>query len=134
MIRHRALLLAALLCVSTAAAAVTTLKPLKTWTGHMPIVIQPLMQSSVTSTADWQRVWATCQMKDAPPEVDFTKRMVLIAVRRSSKVTFSNIKVDKGNLTTSIAVAPDNPSQYTCAFALVDRTGVTSLNGGPLGK
>jgi len=100
----------------------------------MPIVIQPLMQSSVTGTADWQRVWATCQMKDAPPDVDFTQRLVLVAVRRSSKVTFSNIKVDNGNLTTSIAVAPDNPSRYTCAFALVDRTGVTSLNGAPLGK
>jgi len=132
MIRHRVLLLAALLCVCAVAA--TTLKPLKTWTGHMPIVIQQLMQSSVTSAADWQRVWATCQMKDAPPEVDFATRMVLIAVRRSSKVTFTNIKIDQGNLTTSIAVAPDSPSQYTCAFALVDRTGVTSLNGAPLGK
>jgi hypothetical protein len=134
MIRHRVVLLAALLAASTAGAAVTTVKPLKTWSGHMPIVIQPLMQSSVTSGADWQRVWATCQMKDSAPEVDFSKRMVLIAVRQSSVVTFSSIKLDQGNLTTSIAVAPDKPNRYTCAFALVDRAGVKTLNGGPIGK
>ena len=135
MIRHRALLAAILFAAATAAgAAVTNVKTLKTWTGRMPIVIQPLLQQSVITTPDLQRVWATCQMKDSPPEIDFDKRMVLIAVRQSSAVKFSSIKLDKGDLKTSISVAPDKPNQYTCTFALVDRKGVKTLNGGPIGK
>src|SRR3954447_5779944 len=105
MIRHRTLLAAALLAAATTAgAAATTVKPLKTWSGRMPIVIQPLLQQSVITTPDLQRVWARCQMKDSPPDIDFDKRMVLIAVRQSSAVKFSSIKLDKGNLTTTIAI------------------------------
>ena len=130
----RLLIVALILTASQAFAATKTLKPLKTWKGQMPVVVQPLMQSSVATSAEWQRAWSTCQMKGAPDAVDFDKRIVLVAVRRGSEVTFSSIKLDSGNVTMSVAVTPDMPSHYTCAFAMIDRTGVTTVNGAPLGK
>lgn len=120
--------------VSVASAAPTSVRTLQTWTGHMPVDVQPLLQSSVAAGEDWKRVWTTCQLKGAPPKVDFDKRLVLVAVRRSSGVKFVDLKLDNGNLLTNIAVTPDQPNRMTCEFALVDRAGVTSVNGVPLGK
>jgi hypothetical protein len=115
-------------------AAKSSVKALQTWTGHMPIGVQPLLQSSVATAADFQRVWSTCQLKGAPPKIDFDKRLVLLAVRRGSAVTFTGMTVDNGNLTTSVVVTPDMPNRMTCALVLVDRAGVTAVNGAPLGK
>ena len=79
-------------------------------------------------------MWATCLMKGAAPAIDFDKHLVLVAVRRSSAVTFSDVRLDNGNLLTSVAASPDVPNHMTCALALVPRTGVTRVNGAAPGK
>ena len=86
------------------------------------------------SQEEWARVWATCLMKGAAPAIDFDKHLVLVAVRRSSAVTFNDVKLDNGNLTTSVSASPDMPNHMTCALALVPRAGVTKVNGAPPGK
>ena len=126
---------AALLLVAPAAvAAAKTLKPLKTWTGRMPLVIPPLVQSSVVDANVWQQVWATCQLKGAPAAVDFNKRIVLVVVRRANAVKFSSIRLDNGNVTTGVAVASGQPNHQTCALAMIDRAGVDTVNGQALGR
>ena len=67
-------------------------------------------------------------------EADEVTREVLLAVRRSNNVKIEAIKLDKGNLTSSVTVAPDMPNRMTCAFVLVDRAGVTTVNGAPPGR
>lgn len=131
--RRRLVLLLALILAQGAAAA-TPVKVLRTWTGHMPLEVPPLFQSSVATADAWPRVWATCQMTGAPPEVDFGKHIVLVAVRRSTDARFAKVTLDGGNLATSVAVAPGTPKQQTCALALVDRAGVVTVNGTQLGR
>ncbi len=116
------------------ALAATSVKVEKAWTGQMPLAVQPLLQSSVASAGDWSRVWATCQGEGAAPAVDFDRHLVLLAVRRSSSVRIGDVRLDKGALTSNVSVAPDSPGRMTCAMALVDRKGVRTVNGQPLGK
>lgn len=116
------------------AVAATSVKVERSWTGHMPLAVAPLVQSSVSTTVAWQGVWATCQMKGAAPTVDFEHKLVLVAVRRSSIVRFGEARLDNGNLTTSVTATPDAPGRMTCALALVPRAGVRTVNGAPPGK
>lgn len=115
-------------------AKVTSVKLLQAWSGRVPLGVQPPLQSSLVTPADFARVWAQCQMKDTVPAIDFDKRLVLVAVRRGSVVRFQSMQVDDGNLKTSVVVSPDMPAYMTCALALVDRAGVAKVNGAPLGK
>jgi hypothetical protein len=132
---NRLLLLVALAFLSSnSQAAVKTLKPIKTWSGRMPLVVQPLMQSSVADREQWQRVWTTCQMSDAPEEVDFNKNLVLVSVRRGNSVKFSTITLDKGNVKTSVVVDAEPADHYTCALAMVARSGIKTVNGMQLGR
>ena len=117
-----------------AALAATPVKILESWTGHMPAAVPPLLQSSVRSQDQWIGVWATCQMKGAAPAIDFDKHLVLVAVRRSSAVSFNAPKLDNGNLVTTVVATPDKPNRMTCALALVPRAGVTKVNGAVPGK
>jgi hypothetical protein len=133
-VTRRGTALALALASAGAALASTPVKVLSTWTGHMPTAVPPLVQSSVSSQAQWTGVWATCQMKGAPPAIDFDKHLVLVAVRRSSVVSFDSPKLDNGNLVTSVVATPDKPNRMTCALALVPRAGVTKVNGLPPGK
>jgi hypothetical protein len=126
--------LAFLLAFASAALAATPVKVLKTWQGHMPMAVPPLLQSSVSSQGQWNSVWATCQMQGAAPVIDFDKHLVLVAVRQSSVVSYQSVKLDNGNLVTSVAATPDKPNRRTCALALVPRTGVAKVNGTPPGK
>ena len=135
MIRSRLLIAASVLAAAVPVAAkVTAVKALQTWTGSMPANLQPLFQQSLATPADLQRVWTTCQVKGVPPRIDFGKQLVLLAVRRNSGVTFAGLKLEDGNLKTNIVVTPDTPNHFTCKLVLVDRAGVTSVNGSPVGN
>jgi hypothetical protein len=129
-----AVCMALTLASSPAQAAPKPVKVLKTWTGRVPLVVPPPLQSSVASAAQLQQIWALCQVKGDVPVIDFDKRLVLLAVRRGTTVQFNNLKIDGGNLMTNVVVTPDMPSHMTCALALVDRAGATKVNGLPLGQ
>ncbi|MFO1313522.1 MAG: hypothetical protein U1F41_15815 [Burkholderiales bacterium] len=128
------LVLVAALGLAGAAVASTPVKVEKTWTGHMPVAVPPLVQSSVAASEAWKGVWATCQMQGAAPDIDFDRKLVLVAVRRSSVVRFSEVALDGANLVTKVVASPDVPKRMTCALALVPRTGVRTVNGAPPGK
>ena len=130
----RTAILFAAFVLAAGALAASPVRIAKTWTGRMPASVPPLLQSSVASQDGWKSVWATCQMQGAAPDIDFDKQLVLVAVRQSSVVTFSDVRLDGGNLVTNVIVAPDKPNRMTCALALVAREGVTSVNGAPVGK
>jgi hypothetical protein len=138
LIRLQRLLLAALAAGLVASAPVyakvTTVKLLQVWSGRVPLGVQPPLQSSLATQADLAHVWAQCHVKGTVPAIDFDKRLLLVAVRRGSVVTFQSMQVDKGNLRTNVVVTPDMPAYMTCALALVDRAGVAKVNGAPIGK
>lgn len=126
-----ALMLAA---TAPANAGPASVKTLQSWSGRIPLVVQPPTQSSIGRADEFTRLWALCQVKDALPVIDFDKRLVLLAVRRGTTVKFRDLKLDNGNLKTSVVVSPDMPPHMTCAIAVVDRSGVTKVNGLPIGQ
>ena len=111
-----------------------SIRPSQTWSGRIPLNIQPPFQSSLARQEDFNRVWAQCQVKGTVPKVDFKKHLVLLAVARGSVVKFANLSLDDGNLKTSVVVTPDIPNHMTCAIALVGRAGVVRVNGVPAGQ
>jgi hypothetical protein len=130
----RRCLAAIAVAVAGTVLAAVPVKILQTWSGRMPIAVTPLLQSSAASQDEWNNLWATCQRKGPAPTVDFSKHLVLVAVRRSSVVRFQDVKLEDGNLVTNVVAAPDVPAHHTCAFALVSRAGVSKVNGAPPGK
>lgn len=111
-----------------------TLVPVQSFGGQMPLDVPPLVKSPITSRADLERAWATCRVKASMPAVDFRRYIVLAAVAQSSKVSFVGLDLDHGNLKTNVVIAPDMPKHRTCSFAIVDRTGIGSVNGIVVGK
>jgi hypothetical protein len=117
-----------------ASAKVTSVKVLQSWSGTLPPGVPALLQSSVASADDLQQVWTMCTMKGVPPKVDFGKRIVIVATGRGSGVKFADLALDNGTLKTSVVVTPDMPGRTTCALALVNRAGIKTVNGVPVGK
>lgn len=131
-----AAMLAALPCLAFLAPAANArdLKPAQTFGGSMPLDVPPLVKSPITSRSDLERAWTMCRVAAPLPAIDFRRRIVLAAVGQSSKVSFVRLALEGGNLKTNVAIAPDMPAYRTCTFAVVERAGVTSVNGVPLGK
>jgi len=112
----------------------TPVKPLNTWSGRLPLGVQPPLQSSLATREDMARIWAQCHVKGAVPEIDFDRRIVLIAIRRGSSAKLTQARLVDGNLTTNVVVTPDMPPYMSCAIAVVDRTGIKTVNGAPIGR
>ena len=123
-------------CVAAAAhgAPGTTVKPLKSWSGRLPLNVQPPLQSSLATREDMARVWAQCHVHGAVPEIDFDRRIVLVAVRRGGSAKLAPGRLVDGNLTTNVVVTPDMPPYMSCAIAVVDRAGIKTVNGAPIGR
>ena len=123
-------------CVAAAAhgAPGTTVKPLQAWSGRLPLNVQPPLQSSLATHEDLARVWAQCHVHGAVPAIDFDRRIVLIAVRRGSSTRLTQGRLVDGNLTTNVVVTPDMPPYLSCAIAVVDRKGINTVNGAPIGR
>lgn len=132
--RIAALAIAACIAAGAYGAPGTTVRPLQSWSGRLPLDVQPPLQSSLATREDMARIWAQCHVKGAVPEIDFDRRIVLIAVRRGSSAKLTQARLVDGNLTTNVVVTPDMPPYMTCAIAVVDRTGIKTVNGAPIGR
>ncbi|MFO1324832.1 MAG: hypothetical protein U1F15_12320 [Burkholderiales bacterium] len=130
----RALAMVLALAAAPVLAAPRTIFLLHAYSGRLPVDVQPPLQSSIGTAEALLRVWSQCGIRGEPPKVDFTKRILLLAVRRSSVVKFSGVKLDGGNVTTNVVVTPDNPPYQTCALVVIDRSGVEKVNGAPVGQ
>lgn len=133
---RRFAVLAAAACMAAAAHAApgTAVKPLQAWSGRLPLDVQPPLQSSLATREDLARVWTQCRVKGAVPEIDFQRRIVLVAVRRGSTTRLAQGRLVDGNLTTNVVVTPDMPPYQSCAIAVVDRAGIATVNGAPIGR
>lgn len=125
----RCLALATFLLLAVAQASARDVKPVQTFTGRMPLEVPPLLISPITSQAGLAQAFKACRVQQAVPTVDFTRRLVLATVNQGTEVTFSRLSLDNGNLRTNIAVTPDMPGWRTCAFAVVVRSGIRTVNG-----
>jgi hypothetical protein len=126
--------IAAAVAAAAHGAAGTSVKPLEAWSGRIPLGVQPPLQSSLATREDLARVWAQCRVKGAVPEIDFDRRIVLVAVRRGSSARLTQARLVDGNLTTNVVVTPDMPPYMSCAIAVVDRAGIRTVNGAPIGR
>ena len=120
--------------VVDACAAVTPVKVQQRWTGRVPAGVAPPPQASLVTADALQVVWTLCQVQASMPVVDFDRQLVVLAVRKGTTVRFQNAQLVDGNLRTNVVVAPAPAAQTHCALALVDRAGVTSVNGLPPGQ
>lgn len=120
--------------VAHASAAVTPVKVQQRWTGRVPAGVAPPPQASLVTADALQVVWTLCQVQAPMPVVDFDRQLVVLAVRQGTTVRFQNAQLVDGNLRTNVVVAPAPAAQTHCALALVDRAGVTSVNGLPPGQ
>jgi hypothetical protein len=111
-----------------------TIEPVKSWSGRVPLDERPPLQSSIAKDSDWARIWKQCRIQQPAPKVDFHKTLGLVAVRRGSVVKFMSMNVEDGNLKTNVVVTPDMPDYLSCAIVLVDRAGISKVNGNPVGK
>lgn len=129
-------MLVTLACLALVApvAHARDLTPVQTFSGTMPLDVPPLVKSPITSRAELEHAWATCRVKTPMPAIDFRRRIVISAVGQSSKVSFAGLVREGGNLRTNVAIAPDMPDHRTCTFAIIERAGITSVNGVALGK
>lgn len=100
----------------------------------MPLGVQPPLQSSIGTRDDLARIWTQCHVQGDPPAIAFDRRVVLLAVRRGSKVSFMPGTLVDGNLATNVVVTPDMPNFMTCALAVVERKGIARVNGAPVGQ
>ena len=123
-----------LAATAPAVAKVTSIKLLQAWSGRLPLNLQPPFQSSLATPEDLAPPPPPPPHKGDTPKVDFQTRLVLLAVRRGSVVKFTDLKLDDGNLKSSVVVTPDMPAHMTCAIVLIDRAGVTKVNGLPIGQ
>ena len=129
-------MLAVCACIAAVAhgAPGTTVTPLQSWSGRLPLNVQPPLQSSLATREDLARVWVQCRVEGPVPAIDFDRRIVLIAVRRGSTTRLMQGRLVDGNLTTNVVVTPDMPSYQSCAIAVVDRKGITTVNQAPIGR
>jgi len=135
--RRRLPLLALVLAAAVAHAATAAVTPVKVqqrWTGRVPAGVAPPPQSSLVTADALTVVWTLCQVQAPMPTVDFGRQLVVLAVRKGTTVRFQNAQLVDGNLRTNVVVAPAAPAQTHCALALVDRAGVTTVDGLPPGQ
>jgi hypothetical protein len=116
------------------AAASATVVPDQVWSGRVALEARPPLQTSIARAADWNRVWRACHLQGAPPRVDFTRQLGLVAVRRGNEVKFATMNTVDGDLRTNVEVSPGTPPHLTCAIALVPRQGIRTVNGAPAGQ
>jgi hypothetical protein len=126
----------AALCAAalSAEAAVTPVRTLERWTGRVPEGVAPPLQSSIITADALQTAWTLCQVKEPMPSVDFSRTFVVLTVRTGTTVRFQNAQLVDGNLRTNALITPAAPAQTHCALALVERAGVKTVNGVPLGQ
>jgi hypothetical protein len=121
-------------CGGAMAAQATTIEPLNSWSGRVPLDERPPLQTSIANAGDWARIWKQCRVEGPAPKVEFQKSLGLVAVRRASLVKFMSISVENGNLKTNVVVTPDMPEYMSCAIVLVNRAGIKKVNGNPVGR
>lgn len=109
------------------------LQPEQSFSGTLPLATPPLLPSPIVSRAELQRAWTLCSVKTPMPAIDFGRRLVLVAVAQSSKVSFVKLTLVAGDLKTTVAIAPDMPNHRTCTLAVVDRAGIKKVNGVAVG-
>lgn len=112
----------------------TPVKVQQRWEGRVPTGVAPPPQSSLASADALQVVWTLCQVQSAMPNVDFSRQLVLLAVRKGMKVRFQNAQVADGDLRTNVVASAAPAAQTFCALALVDRAGIKTVNGAPPGQ
>ncbi|MFO1412705.1 MAG: hypothetical protein U1F10_02095 [Burkholderiales bacterium] len=104
------------------------------WEGRVPAGVAPPPQSSLVAADALQVVWTLCQVQSPMPDIDFSRQIVLLAVRKGVKVRFQNAQVADGNVRTNVLATMAPAAQTFCALALVDRAGIKTVNGAPLGQ
>jgi hypothetical protein len=108
----------------------------KEWPGS--VEDEGLMQGAptvVTSAARLEKLYKDWKLADKPPQVDFKKELVIIAVTRGSKLRLSAVLDDtSGNLLILGLATRDLRPGFRYVIATVSREGVKTVDGKELPK
>jgi hypothetical protein len=79
-----------------------------------------------------EKLWKAWKLADKPPEVDFQKELVLVAVTRGSRLQMSANLDEKGDLKVLAIATRDLRPGFRYVLVTVKREGIKSVNGKPL--
>jgi hypothetical protein len=114
-----------------------TIGSVKEWTGRLEDVElqkkQPA-QGFVTNKEDFARLWKAWMGKEAVPDVDFDKEVVLFATSSKGRIGGLQLKDDKGDARGVATLEPTPVKGFTFAIAVFKRGGLKTINGKPIEK
>jgi hypothetical protein len=126
-----------ILCVwaaggSPAAAEDRKLEPVRTWAGLLgekKLTEMAPAKGYLTSEAAWKELWEAWRPGEKLPEVDFTKRLVLVHLGGIYPVVHEVRVTDQGDLKVRLSFrVPPRPG-YGYGIAVIERGGVKTING-----
>jgi hypothetical protein len=125
--------------VSSAAAPPTKQeapKPAKTWSGRISASLakKAPKRGYLVSDKAFTKLWKTWKIKEARPEIDFTKEIVLVATARSKSISITT-KVDKkGDLDWFVTKTSGTTRDAAYQFLAVPRESIKTVKGKAIAK
>jgi hypothetical protein len=103
------------------------------WRGRLGLEHDPLRVGHVSDATTFAKLWASWQVAEPLPPIDFSRHLVLTAIVRSGLVMFKQPVIDdQGDLKPNVVATPDAPNFYSWAICVVERHGIRSIRGAPL--
>lgn len=112
-----------------------TLKPETTWDGAVNKEgASEQFPRVITDKAKLAEAWKACEREDAVPEVDFSKKFVVVSTTSGSRLNVGGRLNDKGDLQVLAIGTRDFRPGFRYVIAVFPREGVKSVDGVELPK
>ena len=124
-----------LLAAPAALAENKPVKPVKQWNGSVEdVALLKGAPTVVTSAKGFEGLWKAWKVEGKPPEVDFSKQLVVVTTTRGSRLQPRVAIDDNGDLRVAALSTKDLRPGFRYVIATVPREGVKTVNGKPLPK
>lgn len=114
------------------------LKPSQEWSGRSRDTAGKKLAPKngvITNKKDWAKLWKAWRPDDKVPEINFRKQIVIVSTIGGPNRMFVRLsKDDKGNVSVLAGGTKIGGPGFGYHLAVIDRKGVKSVNGKPLGK
>ena len=124
-----------LLAAPAARADNKPVKLVKQWNGSVEdAALLKGAPAVVTSAKGVEGLWKAWKLEGKPPEVDFSKQLVVVTTTRGSRLRPNVSLEDNGDLRVNALSTKDLRPGFRYVIATVPREGVKTVNGKPLPK
>jgi hypothetical protein len=107
------------------------------WAGRIARMqaLEAPIKGFVANAAEFSQLWQTLRLTGDAPAIDFGKYFVLVATSRSSLFKVRAVQLDaNGDLKTVVVATPDLRPDYAVVLTQVERAGVRTVHGQPVGQ